>query len=108
MDCSHPVMSGGISIEQCNREYQERLDACKAKYGVTTRRQSTADTFKTSKRQNSAASNCSGNSDVFSIADKDYSGNLTLQEYLDFVNYTAQGQLTDRNLIRQWVSYFYR
>lgn len=40
--------------------------------------------------------------------DKDGSGNLTLQEYLDFVNYAFQGELTDRDFVWRWVSYFHR
>lgn len=48
----------------------------------------------------------SGSTDLFQMADSDYSGNLSLTEYLSAVNMTKRGRLTTPEQTREYVKRF--
>ena len=77
-------------------------DDCKARFGQRSKRDTPL-----SRRQDFAA-NSSSNSEVFSLVDKDGSGNVTFDEYVLFVHYKYPDTKDNRVLLSQWVKYFRR
>ena len=45
-------------------------------------------------------------SDLFDKVDSSGSGNISISEYLRFVNYTTRGSLNDTRITSQWIKFF--
>ncbi|KAL1611786.1 hypothetical protein SLS60_000006 [Paraconiothyrium brasiliense] len=45
-------------------------------------------------------------SDLFDKVDTSGSGNISISEYLNFVNYTTRGSLNDTRITSQWIKWF--
>jgi hypothetical protein len=74
--------------------------ACKARFPPSKRG---PDPGRTSKRQDAGAS-----ADMFSMVDRDGSGNITLEDYVQFVNYKYPKTKESQLLLTDWIAYFHR
>lgn len=96
--CLVPSSGGTVDENQCQATYKEAVSGCSAaaKFKRFTRRQDGANATVV---ENSSP-------DLFDHIDADGSGNITLSEYLDFVNFTLKGALDDARIAAQWINHF--
>lgn len=89
----------GLSYSKLIRHTQAN---CKSRFGVA-KRSDTPPLPSIFERQDLAAG-----SEVFSLVDKSGSGNISIDEYIQFVHYRYPEVKESKLLLQDWVEYFHK
>ncbi|KAH7399155.1 hypothetical protein DE146DRAFT_783161 [Phaeosphaeria sp. MPI-PUGE-AT-0046c] len=104
--CWHPkvIYPGDCPGPQgCEDHYSDTIAACKVKYGVFRRRLARSGVWRP---QRVNPSDPADGYEVFALVDTDHNGNITLDEYVDYIQSMHPSLKAEPHLLLEWLKYF--